>query len=135
MTAACKAIAGATASVRVNAHILVVEDEPLAAATLSTYLARKGYRVSVAHSGSDALKMHRADPADLIITDWLMPQGNGLALVAELNAENPRIPVIITSGWPEGLPSKGGEGQVTLKKPLDLRQVLTSVERLLANPE
>jgi len=115
-----------------SAHLLVVEDEPLAGATLAAYLQRKGYRVSVAQNGSEALRMHRADPADLVITDWLMPQGNGNALVTQLGSETPRVPVIITSGWSEPLPPGDADGQVTLKKPLDLRQVLASVERLLS---
>ena len=110
---------------------MIVEDEPLAGATLAAYLHRKGYRVSVAHNGSEALKMHRSDPADLVITDWLMPQGSGQALVDQLSRENPRVPVIIASGWSETPPDNHG-GQVTLQKPLDLRQVLASVERLLA---
>jgi len=115
-----------------SAHLLIVEDEPVAGATMAAYLHRKGYRVTVAQSGSEALKMHRADPADLVITDWLMPQGSGQALVDQLSGENPRVPVIITSGWSEIRPSDDHDAQVTLKKPLDLRQVLAAVERLLS---
>lgn len=114
-------------------HLLIVEDEPLAGATMAAYLHRKGYRVSVAQNGSEALKMHRADPANLVITDWLMPQGNGQALVDQLNREDPRVPVILTSGWSGSPPPGEQDGQVTLRKPLDLRQVLASVERLLAS--
>lgn len=115
-----------------SAHLLIVEDEPVAGATMAAYLHRKGYRVTVTQSGSEALKMHRTDPADLVITDWLMPEGNGQALVAQLSGESPRVPVIITSGWSESPPPGEQDGQITLRKPLDLRQVLAAVERLLA---
>lgn len=113
-------------------HALVVDDEPLATSMLGAYLRHKGYRVSTANSGSEAWRLYRADPADLIITDWRMPGGSGDALMGWLGAAGPRVPVIVATGHMEALPPcTPGQHRLVLHKPLDLRQVLTTVERLL----
>lgn len=126
--------ARARSAVPTPRHILVVDDEPLAASALSVYLERKGFRVSTAGSASEALRLYETDPADLVITDLLMPGGDGDALIDGLERAGAHVPVIVTTGQVDALPPRIGKSQLVLRKPLDLRQVLAEVERLLVPP-
>ncbi len=80
-------------------HVLIVEDEPLAAELIARYLVRKGCRVTEAKSGIDAFARFVADPADLVITDIRMPQGGGTELIQRLHAKNPGLPIMVVTGY------------------------------------
>ena len=56
-------------------HILIVDDEPNVAASLSKMLehSNRDYQVSIAHSGEEALKALDRSPADLLVTDLRLP--------------------------------------------------------------
>lgn len=82
----------------VMSHILVVEDEILAATQMATILRRWGYRVTTRHTVNDAIGAHSEDPTDLIITDIRMPQRNGIHLLQEIKAGNPKFPIIVVTG-------------------------------------
>jgi sigma-B regulation protein RsbU (phosphoserine phosphatase) len=59
-------------------HVLVVDDSGLQRRILSASLTRWGYRVSEASCGQDALSLCQVDPPDLVLSDWMMPQMDGL---------------------------------------------------------
>lgn len=115
-------------------HVLIVEDEPAAAEILTRYVAWRGYRVSVAHNGRDALDLMMADPADLVITDLDMPVLDGESLIAELQASEKRPHIIVVTGnaisdlcW-----MKLRHTVVELyQKPLNLKEIGRTVERLV----
>ena len=105
-------------------HILVVDDEALAASAVADFLTRKGYRATIAHGGNQALAIHGRDPADLVITDIRMPSGDGLSLIAALRKADWRLPVIVVTGQIEvdpRSPPKSLSGARVLKKPVSLR--------------
>ncbi|HKJ99357.1 MAG TPA: cache domain-containing protein [Desulfotignum sp.] len=85
--------------------ILVVDDEPSIVAWTSKVLAKLGYAVAVASGGQKALDMLANDPArfDLVITDLSMPKMDGLALSHRINRICPDIPIILCTGFSEGL--------------------------------
>ncbi|HYE49665.1 MAG TPA: response regulator [Azospirillaceae bacterium] len=116
------------------AHILVVEDEPLAAQALARLLARDGHRTSVAADGREALARFAADPAELVVTDLRMPEMDGLLLVQELLAVQPFLPILVTTGFPDDARALGSlRAAVTvLRKPLDPEAVRALVGRELA---
>lgn len=58
--------------------VLVVDDSRLQRRIVSASLARWGFQVSEAASGTEALNMCRQDAPDLVISDWMMPKMNGL---------------------------------------------------------
>lgn len=60
-------------------HILVVDDSNLQRRILTTCLTRWGYRVTEAESGLQAMHVCATDPPDLVISDWMMPEMDGLA--------------------------------------------------------
>jgi CheY-like chemotaxis protein len=81
-------------------HILVVDDEEAVGYVFERYLAIKGYRVSLAYSGEQALQAWRADRPDLVITDYRMPGMNGDELLRRLRALDPTLPAVMISANP-----------------------------------
>lgn len=68
-------------------HVLVVDDSPLQCRILSVYLAQWGYRVTTADSGLRALAVCANDPPDLVLSDWVMPEMDGLAFCRAFRAQ------------------------------------------------
>jgi CheY-like chemotaxis protein len=79
---------------------LVVDDEEAVGYVFERYLAIKGYRVSVAGSGAQALEIFEADAPDLVITDYKMPGMNGDELLRRLRALRPGLPAVMISANP-----------------------------------
>ncbi|MGZ7056873.1 MAG: response regulator transcription factor [Candidatus Angelobacter sp.] len=79
-------------------HILVVDDEALIRESLSTLLLSKGYKVSTAKDGFDALLQLRKISPDLITSDLNMPNMSGFEFLSVLRRRFPQIPVVAISG-------------------------------------
>ncbi len=79
-------------------HILIIDDERLMRSMLRRLLESKGYKITVASDGDEGMKLYRENPADLIITDLLMPEKDGLEIIRELRKENPDVKIIAMSG-------------------------------------
>lgn len=81
------------------AHILVVDDSAVDCLLFRTYAERiSGYHVIEAKDGEDALQKIENWAIELIITDLLMPNMDGLELLGTVREKYPDIPVIISSG-------------------------------------
>ena len=87
------------------ATILVVEDEPAVRALVVSTLERAGYRVMVAASPAEAVALNEGldAPIDLLLTDLIMPGGNGQALAERLLQKRPAMRVMMMSGYGAGL--------------------------------
>lgn len=84
-------------------NVLVVDDEECLLSTVSLALKIAGYEVETAKNGKVALdKINEAqkkdNPFDLILTDILMPDMDGIRLMEKLNHKNMGIPVFVISG-------------------------------------
>lgn len=67
--------------------VLLVDDDELMRAQLAVLLQHAGYIVSVAGSGEEALRCLDADPCSIVISDWEMPEMDGIALTRHLRAQ------------------------------------------------
>lgn len=65
---------------------LVVDDDPVIAATLKAVVAKAGYAVRVARDGSEAWQAVQEAPASVVISDWYMPAMDGLELCQRIRA-------------------------------------------------
>jgi two-component system phosphate regulon response regulator PhoB len=81
----------------INAHILVVDDEPDISALVAYHLARESYRVRTASSGPEAIRAAEVERPDLVILDLMLPGMSGLQVLEELRKrpETQEIPVIL----------------------------------------
>ena len=117
--------------------VLLVDDEPNLRRVLSAVLERDGYHVLIADGGRDALKKAKAHSGriDLMVTDFLMPDMNGLELMEATRKHHPKLRTLIISGHGTVRSAVdamrlGAYDFVT--KPFDVEQVRTIVRRALA---
>ena len=77
--------------------VLVVDDDPLVLLVATETLAHAGYSVTTAADGNQAVSRLEAATFDLVITDVLMPDRDGLELTLEMRARWPATPIIAMS--------------------------------------
>lgn len=84
-------------------YILLIEDEPEVADLASEMLAEEGYRVIIAHDGFEALKIYQGarKHIGLVILDFFLPVMDGDAVFDELRSINPKVYVVLSSGFAE----------------------------------
>ena len=116
-------------------RILVVEDETLLRGLVARSLESSGHQVVSARHGREALELALAEPPDLVVTDVILPDLDGEQLVARLRERQPRLRVLLVSGYePERVAGATGEDDQTLflAKPFTIAQLVASVDALLA---
>jgi len=114
-------------------RILVVDDERLILNLLREALTRFGYQVETASSIRQAVFLFDREPFDLVITDILMPDGDGVQIAKHVHdSRRPGIPVLGTSGTPWLLERNCFE--MVLSKPFTLGSLRNAVEELLTHP-
>ena len=109
--------------------VLVVDDEPSILDALAAALEDEAYAVRTAADGRAALALQTDTPADLIISDVMMPHLDGHGLVRALRDRGDRTPIILMSALP--IPDGGVRAVHRLNKPFDLDEVLNLVTTLL----
>ncbi len=123
------------------ARILIIDDEPQIRSMLRLMLERDGYEVVEAPDGIEGIRAYRQKPTDLIITDLIMPNKDGIGMIIELKKEFPDVKIIAMSGGglnkPEGY-LQGAQklgAACTLTKPIDREEMLRSVKETLRGSE
>ena len=119
-------------------RILVIDDDEDFRRMLFTALERDGYTVEEARNGQEGSRRHRTEPVDLVITDILMPEQEGLETIQALRQEFPEIKIIAISGGVgmlNFLPLARKFGALrTLQKPFTLQQLYEVVHQVLPPP-
>lgn len=117
------------------ARILVVDDEDSLRGVLRAILEEDGYEVLEASDGRSGLEMYRKHKADLIITDLVMPEMNGLDFISEVTRSVPRVRIIAMTGvpaWDSCLAKAKALGaHGTLQKPFTVETLLDLVKSAL----
>jgi len=83
-----------------NRRVLVIDDEDVVHASMRKVLSRLGFGVDGVLSAREGLARLQTDSFDLIITDLMMPQMNGIELLQELRARGNTTPVLMVTGYP-----------------------------------
>ena len=120
--------------------ILLVDDDESLRTMLGEVLRRAGYEVQEACDGLEAGKLYRSHPADLVITDLVMPGKEGLEMIMELRQSYPEARIIAMSGG--GRNSSGDYlrmakmfgAQRVLDKPFSHQEILDAVRGVLEAP-
>jgi diguanylate cyclase (GGDEF)-like protein len=121
--------------------VLVVDDEPHTRSGLARFVTSCGHRVITAADGETALAIHRADPADVVLTDWRMPGMGGQELcrrIRELDGDDRYTYVVLATAYDDAahrLTGMKSGADDYLVKPIDLTQLearLVSACRVVA---
>jgi CheY-like chemotaxis protein len=123
------------APVHPGAFILLVDDNPHGLIARRTVLAELGYRVLICESGAEALEVFATQPVDLLITDFRMPNMDGVQLITRIRQARPDLPIILLSGFvePLGLTEQSTGADVVLSKSAgEVGFLVRSVRRLLS---
>ena len=120
--------------------ILVVDDNAMMRSMIRDMLHIGGYAVIVADEGKAALSLIRKDSPDLVITDILMPEMDGMETILEIRERYPKMRIIAISGGGAGLRDKDlletAESfnlMGTLEKPFTTEKLLDVVGKALAS--
>lgn len=120
------------------ARVLIVDDDPICRAVVAEALSQAGHACEEAEDGDVALERLRAAPADLVITDMLMPNRDGIETILELRKRWPATRIIGMSAGssyvgPDQLLGMAGRlgADATLVKPIRAGPLLEAVARVL----
>lgn len=118
--------------------ILVVDDDVSVLEVVSEMLRLDGHTVSVAENGRVALHMMDQEAFDLVITDLIMPEKEGLETISEIRRQDATVPIVAISGGGRLGPGDYLEtsrfigADATLAKPFGRQELLATVAQLLA---
>jgi len=87
-------------AVRPKGRILVVDDEPDLAEVYAAALRTSGYEVEAAGTGVEAMNLVWKSPFDVVLSDIVMPDMNGIELLREIRQRDLDVPVVIVTGSP-----------------------------------
>jgi CheY-like chemotaxis protein len=117
--------------------LLLVDDEAGILEGLSAVLAFKGHRVRCAALAADARRLLAESRPDLLLTDWKLPDGDGLTLACEARAQSPALPVVLMTGFADDdlrdRFSSLAPGRL-VEKPATVEQITAAVDALLPLP-
>ena len=123
-------------------RILVIEDDEMIAKMLRSVLEKAGYAVSEARNGKEGLLAQQREAADLVITDLIMPEKEGIETIIELRRTYPGLRIIAMSGG--GRTGSAGDylqiaRQVgaarVVAKPFALEQMVATIREVLSQPK
>jgi two-component system phosphate regulon response regulator PhoB len=111
--------------------VLIVEDEESILSSLAMLVELEGYRVAQASDGQQALQRIAECRPDLLLTDFMMPQLDGIELVRRLRAEPAyqELPIILMSAVRVDLSGVEALVDAFLRKPMDLDHMFELIER------
>ena len=115
--------------------ILLIDDNDQIRALLRRVLEEAGYFVIDAANGREGIQQFRETPVDLVITDLLMPDSDGLEVTMTLRRESPHVKIIALTGS-AGEPNLLEVAKLlgahrTMKKPLEMTELLKAVQQEL----
>ena len=118
-------------------RILIIEDDNEVRDYLENVLSRAGYEVRSAANGQEGVEFFAQQATDLVITDIIMPEKDGIETIMDLRRGNPQLKVIAISGGGRSEPenylhsAKLLGADVTMKKPFTNQEMLEAVATLL----
>jgi DNA-binding response OmpR family regulator len=119
------------------ACVLIIDDDVQMRAMLRKVLDRAGHQTSEASDGCEGLREHQRLNFDLIITDILMPEGEGLETIRQLRQVSPAVKIIAISGGGQSgtldfldVAERLGADR-SLQKPFSLQELLDVIDALL----
>jgi DNA-binding NtrC family response regulator len=117
-------------------NILVIDDEAAQRDVLTGYLKKKGYKILSAASGKEGIDITKNNPVDIILSDFKMPDLNGIEVLEQVKKINPGISFVIVTayGTVENAVKAMRLGAFDyISKPVDLDELDLMIERIIEN--
>ena len=122
---------------KTSVRILLIDDDDPVRSVMKQILEREGFEVLEASNGKEGLMIFKNDPTDLVITDLLMPEKDGMEIIIEIQKEYPNTKMIAVSGGGKigaehylKMAERTG-ARLTLRKPIDREKLLKAVYQVL----
>lgn len=124
------------------ANILLIDDEDIVRDVMRRMLELLGHRVVEAGGGQEGLRRFALDPYDLVITDIIMPDQDGLETILEIKKNGPETRILAVSGGGRHIPARDclvaahalGAHRF-LSKPITMADLRSAVGELVGNTE
>jgi len=122
------------------AHVLVIDDDRVVLALVTSILEAHGHQVSTAQDGHAGMKVFSNRHVDLVVTDIVMPGQEGMATIGAIRRVSPKVPILAMSG--SSTMGRYGSyldaaillgANATLEKPINIDDLMAAVDRLLVN--
>lgn len=119
------------------ANILLIDDDEALRDVLAIFLGEADHEVRLAANGKQGLMLFKQSPADVVVTDLIMPEQEGIETITALRKLNPRLPIIAISGGVVHAPAylkvaaKLGAHRA-LAKPFTSEELLQAIAGVLA---
>jgi len=120
------------------ARILIMDDDELIIKMLRKALETSGHDVVAANNGREGVRLYCSTSFDLVISDILMPEMDGIEAIKALRQRNPELKLIAVSGGGKRLKmdllkvARILGATATFEKPYDIQELLATVSRLLS---
>jgi DNA-binding NtrC family response regulator len=115
-------------------NILIIDDEASQRDILTGYLKKKGYNVFSASSGNEGIEIAKNNPVDIILSDFKMPDLNGIEVLEQVQKINPEISFVIVTayGTVENAVKAMRLGAFDyISKPVDLDELDLMIDRII----
>jgi len=119
---------------KIKGRILYVDDDKDTRDMMTALLGLEGYEVVAAQTVAEGLDLATSEDFDLVLLDWVFPDGTGIELCQQLRENGTPAPILFYSGMSysyeiEKALSAGAQG--FLIKPVDVQELLVNVARLI----
>ena len=118
-------------------RILIIDDEHQVRVMLKKRLERKGFSITTASDGNEGMHLFNKEQFDLVITDIIMPEKEGVEVIQELRKCNHNLPIIAISGGGKIAPeyylelAKSLGANEIFEKPIDKDKFLNAINKAL----
>jgi DNA-binding NtrC family response regulator len=122
-------------------RILLIDDDHHILLMIKKMLERVGYEVDLASNGNEGLELFQEMPADLVITDIIMPEKEGLETIREMKRLQPDLKIIAMSGGGKISADNYLEtakifgASMVLEKPFSQKTMVSAVNKLMGRPD
>jgi YesN/AraC family two-component response regulator len=119
--------------------ILIIDDEPHILMMLKKMMEKAGYEAELASNGKEGMELFQKSPSDLVITDIIMPEKEGLETIREMKRLHPKLKIIAMSGGGKisaenylETASIFGANRI-IQKPFAQHEMVSAVKELMAS--
>jgi DNA-binding response OmpR family regulator len=121
------------------AHILIIDDDRAVQLSIQLALECEGHQVECASDGEQGLRAFASKAPDLVVTDIIMPNKEGIETIMQIRASDPKTPILAISGGGRlsnddflKISAKVGANAI-LPKPFEHEDLIAAVRRLLSS--